>query len=207
MNYNSIRFTTPKGYAQYPYLLEPDTKFDADGVYRVSLAISDSESLRKLLSKLNAVLEEFVNNDPEVAKARAKGKTINESDFYEKDDEGRFVLKFKQKAKIQKKDGSKFEVKIPQFDSKAQPMSANIGRDSVIKINFSVRPYYMPTTKTCGLSLRPVAVQVIELNEFGGRDAKAYGFDAEEDGYETGSVEEQDSDIPFDNDEQTAGRF
>lgn len=218
MNYNSIRFTTPKGYAQYPYLKDPDTKFDSDGVYRVNLAMPESEYLTGLLSKLNRMLEDFMDNDPEVAKARSRGKTVSSVDFWEKDDEGRVVLKFKQKAKIARKDGSKFEVKVPQFDSKGTPISVDIGRDSVIKLNFSVRPYYMPTTKVCGLSLRPVAVQVIELNGVtGGGNAKSYGFE-NEDGYEAEEAEEaeesakvQDSDIPFDGDEDTkgvtAGRF
>ena len=68
--------------------------------------------------------------------------------------------------------------------------AANIGRDSVIKVNFSVRPYYLPTTKTCGLSLRPVAIQVIELHEFtGGGSAESYGFSDEGEGYEAPSKE------------------
>ena len=113
------------------------------------------------------------------------------------------MLKFKQKAVITKKDGSKFEVKIPQFDSKGKPMKANIGRDSVIKINFSIKPYYMPTTKTVGLSLRPVAVQVIDLKEFAsGGSAESYGFGEEEGGYEANDGEESTADTPWNDDDE-----
>lgn len=184
-NFNSIRLTTPKGYAQYPYLLEPDTKFNPEGDYKVNLAMDDNEDTNKLIAKLEQILDDFYEENEDVAKAQAKGRKVAKADIFENDEEGRIVLKFKQKAVITKKDGSKFEVKIPQFDAKGKPMKANIGRDSVIKINFSIKPYYMPTTKTVGLSLRPVAVQVIDLKEFtGGGSAESYGF-GEEEGYET----------------------
>lgn len=189
---NDIRLTTPKGYAQYPYLKDPDTKFNPDGDYKVNLAMDDNEVTGKLIAKLQQILEEFYDNDEEVAKAIAKGRKVVMTDIFEKDEEGRLVLKFKQKAKITKKNGEKIDVKLPQFDSRGKPMeAANIGRDSVIKVNFSVRPYYLPTTKTCGLSLRPVAIQVIDLREFtGGGSAESYGFSDEGEGYEAPSSEE-----------------
>lgn len=189
---NDIRLTTPKGYAQYPYLKDPDTKFNPDGDYKVNLAMDDNEATGKLIAKLQQMLEDFYDSDEEVAKAVAKGRKVVMSDIYENDEEGRIVLKFKQKAKITKKNGEKINIKLPQFDSRGKPMeAANIGRDSVIKVNFSVRPYYLPTTKTCGLSLRPVAVQVIQLNEFsgGGGTAESYGFSDEGEGYEAPTKE------------------
>lgn len=195
-NFNSIRLTTPKGYAQYPYLLEPDTKFNPEGDYKVNLAMDDNEATNKLITKLEQILDDFYEENEDVAKAQAKGRKVAKADIFENDEEGRIVLKFKQKAVITKKDGSKFEVKIPQFDAKGKPMKANIGRDSVIKINFNIKPYYMPTTKTVGLSLRPVAVQVIDLKEFtGGGSAESYGF-GEEEGYEASSEEPKD-DTPW----------
>lgn len=202
-NFNNIRFTTPKGYAQYPYLLEPDTKFNPDGDYKVNLALDDTDMTLGLLSKLNRVLDDFYESDEEVAKALAKGRKVQLADIYERDEEGRYVLKFKQKAKITKKDGTKFDVKLPQFDSKGKPISVNIGRDSVIKINFSVRPYFMPSTRTCGLSLRPVAVQVIELREFSNTgSADSYGFGEEEGGY-TGSNETPFAEEDYDNEDNS----
>lgn len=201
-NFNSIRLTTPKGYAQYPYLLEPDTKFNPEGDYKVNLAMDDNESTKKLITKLDQILDNFYEENEDVAKAQAKGRKVMKADIFEYDSEGRVVLKFKQKAVITKKDGSKFEVKIPQFDAKGKPMKANIGRDSVIKVNFSIKPYYMPTTKTVGLSLRPVAVQVIDLKEFAnGGSAEAYGF-GEEEGYESNG--EESTDTPWDDEEGTS---
>lgn len=102
-------------------------------------------------------------------------------------------------------DGSKISVKIRQFDSKGKPIDVNIGRDSVIKVSFSANPYYMPSTRTCGLSLRLLAVQVITLNEFGDSSASSYGFE-EEEGYN--SEESEDSPKNFEDlDEDVPGDF
>ena len=71
-------------------------------------------------------------------------------------------------------------------------------------MSFTANPYYMPSTRTCGLSLRLLAVQVISLNEFGDTSASSYGFE-EEDGYNGEepedsfkSFEDIDNDVPGD---------
>lgn len=204
MSINNNRFTTPKGLAQYPALKTTDTKFNPEGDYKVNLVMEDDEKTNALVQKLEAILEDFYENDDNVKQAIAKGRKVVTQDIYEKDEEGRIVMKFKQKAVITKKDGSRITVKIRQFDSKGKPLDVNIGRDSVIKVCFSANPYYMPSTRTCGLSLRLLAVQVISLNEFGDSSASSYGFE-EEEGY-TGeehsdsykSFEDVDDDVPGD---------
>lgn len=204
MSSNNNRFTTPKGLAQYPSIKTPDTKFNPEGAYKVNLVMEDDEKTNALVSKLEAILEDFYENDDDVLYAISKGRKVVTQDIYEKDEEGRIVMKFKQKAVITKKDGSKIPVKIRQFDSKGKPIDVNIGRDSVIKVSFTANPYYMPSTRTCGLSLRLLAVQVISLNEFGDASASSYGFE-EEEGYNgeepedsSKSFEDIDNDVPGD---------
>lgn len=204
MSSNNNRFTTPKGLAQYPTLKTPDTKFNPEGDYKVNLVMEDDEKTNSLVAKLEAALEDFYENDDNVKQAISKGRKVVTQDIYEKDEEGRIVMKFKQKAVITKKDGSKIPVKIRQFDSKGKPIDVNIGRDSVIKVSFTANPYYMPSTRTCGLSLRLLAVQVISLNEFGDASASSYGFE-EEEGYNgeepedsSKSFEDIDNDVPGD---------
>lgn len=204
MSSNNNRFTTPKGLAQYPSIKTPDTKFNPEGDYKVNLVMEDDEKTNSLVSKLEAVLEDFYENDDNVKQAISKGRKVVTQDIYEKDEEGHIVMKFKQKAVITKKDGSKIPVKIRQFDSKGKPIDVNIGRDSVIKVSFTANPYYMPSTRTCGLSLRLLAVQVISLNEFGDASASSYGFE-EEEGYNgeepedsSKSFEDIDNDVPGD---------
>jgi len=38
------RFVSPKGIASYPYLTNPDTKFNPDGEYKVSLIVAGDEA-------------------------------------------------------------------------------------------------------------------------------------------------------------------
>lgn len=187
------RYTTPKGFAQYPHLKEPDMKFNPEGVFSVTMRFEGmTDELKKLIEKLEAIQDKAFDETVSEANAMNK-KKIHKADLYLEDDEGNVYLKFKQNAVIKKKDGSTANVKIAHFDSKGKPVDVNVGRDSVIRLSFTATPYFMQSTKTVGLSLRPVAVQVIKLNEFGGNSAEDYGFTAEEEGYEACTTE-----APFD---------
>lgn len=69
---------------------------------------------------------------------------------------------------------------------------------SVIKVSFEVPlspeetpGYFVPATGACGISLRMLAVQVIELVSGGARNAAGYGF-GEEEGYEGGADSDAD---------------
>lgn len=184
------RYTTPKGFAQYPRLKDPDTKFNPDGVFSVTMRFEGmTDELKKLIEKLEAIQDKAFDEAVSEANAMNK-KKITKADLYLEDEEGHIYLKFKQNAVIKKKDGSTATVKIAHFDSKGKPIDVNVGRDSVIRLSFTAAPYFMQSTKQVGLSLRPVAVQVIKLNEFGGSSAEDYGFSAEEEGYEACTTEE-----------------
>lgn len=194
------RYVTPLGVAQYPWLVEPDTKFNPEGDYKVNMLFGDAKSadLQYMLNDLNSTLDEFYQSlikDPKYSKHASK---IHKADLYEEDADGNIVMKFKQRAVIKSIKGT-YEVKIPIFDSKGKPLSdIKLGGGSKIKLCFSVAPYFVPSTKMCGLSLRPVAVQVIELKEWTeGGTMQAYGFDSE-DGYEGTDVESLQEDPPFD---------
>lgn len=201
MNKNKApRYVTPLGVAQYPWLVEPDTKFNPDGDYKVNMLFGDTKNadLQYMLDDLGSTLEEFYQsliNDPKYSKYASK---IHKADLYEEDADGNIVMKFKQRAVIKSIKGT-YDVKIPIFDSKGKPLSdIKLGGGSKIKLCFSVSPYFVPSTKMCGLSLRPVAVQVIELKEWTeGGTMQAYGFDSE-DGYEDTDVESLQDDPPFD---------
>lgn len=191
------RYTTPLGAAQYPWLVEPDTKFNPDGDYKVNMLFAKwTPELKYIVNDLNQMLEEYyqaIITDPKYAKNASK---IQKADVWEEDCDGNIVMKFKQKAIIKSIKGT-HEVKIPIFDSKGKPLSdIKLGGGSQIKLCFSAAPYYVPSTRMCGLSLRPVAVQVIELKEWAeGGTMQSYGF-KDEDGYEGEEVAE-DEDPPF----------
>lgn len=211
------RYVTPTGIAMYPWLNKPDTKFDPDGLYHVNLKFEkESPELEFLLKDLEKMLDDYYQaacDNPKYAKFKSK---IQKADIFEEDDEGCKVLKFKQKAVIKSVKGT-FNANIALFDSKGKPSKDTVGGGSQIKVCFSAIPYFVPSTKTVGLTLRPVAVQIISLQSINGSSAESYGFKSEEGGYEYTPNEndshfEEDSldDEGFDDDDEDseeASRF
>lgn len=192
------RFVSPKGTASYPHLTKPDTKFNPDGEYKVSLIVA-GDAARKAI--------DFLTEQHEAAVAKAKkenaGKRVKESElpFIEHDD-GTVTFKFKLKAKVTPKKGDPFEQKPALFDAKGKPLTGypKVGGGSIIKVSYEVVPYYTAIAGA-GVSLRLKAVQIIELKEYsGGGNAESYGF-GEEEGFE---ASEEDT-PPFDADEPPAG--
>ena len=192
------RFVSPKGIASYPYLTNPDTKFNPDGEYKVSLIVAGADASKAI---------DFLTEKHKAAVAQAKkenaGKRVKESElpFIENDD-GTVTFKFKLKAKVTPKKGDPFEQKPALFDAKGKPLTGEtkVGGGSTIKVSYEVVPYYTAIAGA-GISLRLKAVQIIELKEYsGGGNAESYGF-GEEEGFEAGEGDTP----PFDTDEPSAG--
>ena len=95
------RFVSPKGTASYPYLTKPDTKFNPDGEYKVSLIVAGEAA-----SKTSEFLAEQHEASVSKAKKENAGKRVKEGDlpFIENAD-GTVTFKFKLKAKITTKIG------------------------------------------------------------------------------------------------------
>lgn len=192
------RFVSPKGIASYPYLTKPDTKFNTEGEYKVSLLVSGGDASKAI---------DFLTEQHKAAVSKAKkenaGKRVKESElpFIENDD-GTVTFKFKMKAKVTPKKGDTFEQKPALFDAKGKPLTGEtkIGGGSVVKVCYEVVPYYTAIAGA-GVSLRLKAVQIIELKEYsGGGNAESYGF-GEEEGFEASEEDTQ----PFAADEPPAG--
>lgn len=194
----AARYITAKGIAQYPWIFEPDTKFDADGQYHIQLIVS-KEDAKDMIQRLSTMLDEF-----KAQTEKEKNKKVGTMDFFEETPEGDSVqFKFKQKRVLRRKDGSTLEVKIPVFDSCGGAVSANskMGTGSTVKVCYSPMPYYNAVTKSVGLSLRLVAVQVLNLVSYEGGDAKSFGFSEEEGGYV--STEDKDKEENEDDEAET----
>jgi len=179
----NTRYTTPKGTAKYPWLNTPDTKFNPDGEYKVTLVVPVQEA--------NTIMQ-FLDEQLALSNAKATkenpGKKIKQADApYKVDEEnGNVEITFKMKAKVELKSGDSFEQKPALFDAKGKPlMDVNVGGGSKIKVSYECIPFYTALIGA-GISLRLRAVQVIDLVEYtGGAAAGAYGFEAEE-GFEAG---------------------
>ena len=133
-----------------------------------------------------------IRKDPKV-------KQFKMADLYEEevDDQGdltgNYLFKFKQKAVINTRAGTALNMKVALFDSQKKPTDVSIGGGSVIRVAATAIGYAMPSTKMVGLSLRPSAIQIIELS--GGAGAGADAF-AVEDGFVGDGVTETKDEVP-----------
>lgn len=175
-------FTTPVGVANYPYISKPDTQFDAEGVYKVTLAVPEDEA-KPVIELINAELLAGVKALKE-SKPKTKFKSAPLPYAKELDDDGNetgnVLIKFKSKAAY----------KPSVFDAKNNPMiNHNIWGGSEIKVNGAIAFYSSPSIGQ-GVTLRLRAVQVIQYVE-GSDGASKFNFE-EEDGYVTTSSSEEE---------------
>ena len=185
------RFTTPRGMLVYPHLTDPDTKFvKPDGEYHTKFALdADSKEAVAMIEELDAILDAYIEENPDEL-SKAKLKKAGRADLYEEevDDEGeetgRIIFKFKLKAKVVTKT-KEWEQKPRLFDGNAQPIQGDINpwTGTEGKVSAEVFPYYMESTKQFGLSLRCLAVQILQLVTGEGKSASDFGFGEEDDSY------------------------
>jgi hypothetical protein len=188
-------FTTPKGVAKYPWLNTPDTKFNPDGDYKITVVLG-AEAAAPIVKFLDERLEASVAQ----AKKDNVGKKVREADppYKVNEETGEVEVTFKMKAKVNMKNGDSFEQRPTIFDAKLHPLKdINVGGGSVVKVNYECFGFYTALIGA-GVSLRLKAVQVLNLVEFtGGLSAQAMGFKEEE------GFEQEVEDTPFSNSEKS----
>lgn len=157
------KFVTPKGKAVYPSLTRPDTRYNAEGVYKTGMMFSDAEA-----KKLEEMLKE-VYTEEFGAKKLSSAKLP-----FKKNDDGTVVFNFK----------SKNAPKI--FDSKGNPVrdtsELRLGGGSTLKIAGAAKAYN--AGGATGVTLYLNSVQIIDLVEYNGSP-----FGAEEGGFEAAASE------------------
>lgn len=213
MSEKRIRMTSPKGAAVWPRLNEPDTKFKDEGEYTVKLAFDeDDPAAQKFIQALEKIRDEqfaeWLSENPKKKKQAEVAPVFTEEVDDDGDETGRILFNFKMKASGKnRKTGKPWTMKPVIFDAhkrelKNPPM---IGSGSVLRVNFEPSGWFVESAKKFYLTLRMNAVQLIELVEFGVRDADAFGFEEEEDGFEASeehtSKKAKDDDAPWDDDD------
>ena len=202
------RMTTPAGIAKWPWLVRPNTKYDPAWSTNLVLDIEEAQDLMKALdAEAEQAYKETIAKLKKEKKAAA-AKQVRKKPPYEMvydeegEETGQVEFKFKQKCQV-KKDGKVIDLAPPRlFDAKGKPIkNVAIYGGSIIKVCFMPIPYYIPSSKEAGVSLRLIAVQVIDLVSAGGR-AEDFGF-TEEDGYEyDGNDDFSDDDFGGDDNEE-----
>lgn len=177
------KITTPAGVAGYLYLSKPDTKFKEEGEYRAQITLD-----AKYSAKFEALIEEELAKSLAKAKEENAGKRIKQADSpIRYNEDGTITLNTKCPAFVtSKKTGERFSLRPTVFDGAGNRLNNDnlkAGQGSTIKVNLEIRPYYTALVGA-GVTLRLVAVQIIELVEFGGGSAAGFGFDTDGDAIE-----------------------
>ena len=175
-----------RGQALWAKLFEPDTKFDANGIYSISLTLPevDAADMCEHLDALCAAkFDEEVDKKPPLKNQLSIQPPY--SPVYDRetgDATGEIEFKFKLKAKVNTRDGRTFEQKVAVVDAKRSPITQEIaiGNGSDVKVAFEPMTYMVAGTKKVGVSLRLKAVQVIDLVEYGSPATSVFD---EEDGF------------------------
>ena len=200
----SPTFTTPKGVAVYPHLVNADFRFDKErGSFHVKLKLpADAEikvdgemrDMGEYLEELRqGAIKQAKADNPKAAKAK---KGIKEADLPIQEDvdeetgdeTGYVVYNFKMPHKIKKKDSDEILKLEPRlFDANGTAIKpGSIYGGTTMKIAFQVWPFYTALVGA-GISLKLRACQIIELVE--GGNAESYGFDTDDSDVETGDAE------------------
>ena len=198
----ATRYVTPAGIAVYPYLTEPDTKFDPEGAFKVTLRLAPSGEISTTKGETKGSIEQFLADMAEASYNKAvadeaksaaadarKPKKIKQADLpYSLDDDtGEVLINFKLRASGKTRAGEVFTQKPALFTDTGSPFTGDaIWGGSELMVNFEVIPFYTALIGA-GISLRLKAAQVLTLvSSSGGGTADTYGFAAE------GSDEESD---------------
>tara|TARA_Y100001938_G_C8090094_1_gene434502 strand:- start:2146 stop:2757 length:612 start_codon:yes stop_codon:yes gene_type:complete len=188
----SLKLTTPKGTAIYPWLNEPNRKFDPAGVYAVNLRMTADEA-ETFINKITEVRDEHHQSQTKELKKKLKKADLPVIEVVDDqgNETGEIELKCKLKASYEY-DGKTITQRPVMIDAKQQKVSddVRVGSGTTMKVGVEVRPWYVPS-QGVGVSLRLKVVQIIDLVEFGG-GAGGFDFDDEE-GFETISANLSDA--------------
>ena len=184
-------YQTPAGVAQDPWLTTPDTRIDVRGQYKVTLLLPAEEAQSLIAMVDNAMVEsvaEAKKQNPDKAKRIKPTRDKPYRMILDENgkDTGEASFSFRMMAKFTNKETGQTLFNRPDlFDAKCRPLDPTkitIGNGSTVKIAFEILRFYTAFLGA-GVSLRLRAVQALNLVQSSGRDAKYYGFAAEE-GYE-----------------------
>ncbi|WP_454253506.1 hypothetical protein [Pseudomonas sp. Marseille-Q7302] len=164
---NAVEAVSPAGELINPVLIDPDTRFDEDGIYKTKLKANgpQAEAFRELIKKVQQEELERQIQDAE-AKKKGSGKRLKLADLpVEEDEDGNLIFNFRSKAKVKdKKTGQMVDRKVALFDAKGKRLAHDVklGTDTVARVSCFVAPFYTALLGA-GVTLRLRAVKVLDL--------------------------------------------
>lgn len=166
--------TSEFGAFEWAHLVEPDTKFNDMGDFKVNVAVK-ADAAEALVTQITDLKEWAVGVYKEAAeqskKPGKKAKVVKVSDIdpFEELESGDIQFKPKRKAGYVKDNGEieKFEVKL--FDARGKEIEGdpNIGNGTIGRFRATLLPYNMATSGV-GIQMRLFDVQIKELVKYDG---------------------------------------
>lgn len=175
----SKRFALPAARAQWIHITEPDTKFDAQGVYSLQLLMS-KEDFAQYIEPLKSIVEEALPlyqaelDNKKGGKKREARLSIHQPWEAEETEDGLMVVKVKRKAVITDPETNlPKEVKVSIIDSTGKFIAPEVYKDekygngTVVRTVVTAFPYMSPASCEVGVSLRLEKVQILEKVTYG----------------------------------------
>lgn len=181
----NLQISTPKVRVIWANLHQPNTKFDADGVYDVTVVMT-AEQMKPIKDRIDGMLKtaeaEYKATYKKKPNIASSHPCVPEVDKLTGEETGNWLLKVKLKS-VTVVNGSPTKRRPVVVDSQLKPMGAStpVGKGSTVCVNFNVYPYYVPALGL-GASAKLVAVQVIKCEAFAGANDPLKGF-SKEDGF------------------------
>lgn len=173
-------FETPAGPFQHPWINNPDTKFNPDGVFQNTLVLPKSDvNTANLLALIDEHCQTAFNDETAgLSKAELKKWSVYKpyEDELDEDGEetGNVKLHFKRNHIITLKGGEKRELSISVYDTTGTRAEADtmpsIYGGTVGKVLFAFRNIKVPSAHLAGCKLDFAAVKIIQLKTGGGSD-------------------------------------
>lgn len=195
-----VQIRTGKGIAVYPKLAEPD-EYKGKAKYKTGVKRPRAE-VEKLIAQITAAAEAMVEQTKAEMTEKLKGlkgaALVKQKEKIaaiklhlpfkaEVDDAGNetdnVIFHVSMNASYKNAQGVEVPLKPKLFDAFRQPITKKLDLwgGSIINVAAGILPVYVEASGSCGVSLRMVGVQVIELKQ-GGATAESMGFE-DEDGF------------------------
>ena len=177
---------TPEGIARYPWVNNPNTKFNEDGEYKIGVIVTkkEADAFKKQLKPFyDAAYEQEVAKNGGEAVKKASSSPVVKNDG----DEGGWEIRAKLKAKVISRDGTVHNLRVGLFDSQGKPHPKDVVIGGGSRVRVAVRPKFWNVSAVggFGMTLELDAVQIIDLQAFNPseRSGESFGFTAVEGGY------------------------
>lgn len=164
------RFETCRGLARDAFIVTPDTKFNPDGLFKVSLVVDLSEpEAQAFKSKVDAAANEFLMSEVPEKYRRGWGPYLPyewEVDAETKQQTGRIVFQFKRNAKIKLlKTGEIKDLTVAVYDSRNKPAwpVPYLPDGSLIRLWAELRPIKITASRMAGVRMDFSCVKVLKM--------------------------------------------